>query len=347
MEMLKATNKVFCDDSYQTLKHMQSNSVDLTYIDPPFFANRVFEVEKKSGKIISFDDTWSTDIGNYLNYMKKTFIECKRVLKNTGSIYVHCDWHASHYLKVAMDEIFGYRNFHNEIVWRRHNSHNDTKQGSKHFGRVHDAILFYSKSKNYTWNPIYQPYPDDYIKKYYRHIEPETGRRFAYGDLSGPGGRSKGNPKYEFLGVTRYWRFSKVNMKKLYDEGKIIQTKPGNVPVMKRYLDEMPGLMLQDVWDDIKSVQVTKTELCDYPTQKPTRLLERIIEISSNPKDIVLDPMCGSGTTLIAAKRLGRKFIGIDDNPDATKICKKRLDSFHHEASTIKSPLYHHSLGKH
>ena len=140
--MLITANKVVCGDSYQTLKQLHLDSVDLIYIDPPFFANRVFEIEKKSGKTISFDDTWSNDIGNYLNYMKKIFIECKRVLKNTGSIYVHCDWHASHYLKITMDEIFGYKNFQNEIVWRRHNSHNDTKQGSKHFGRVHDAILF-------------------------------------------------------------------------------------------------------------------------------------------------------------------------------------------------------------
>ena len=128
-------------------------------------------------------------------------------------------------------------------------------------------------------------------------------------------------------------------MKKLYDEGKIIQTKPGNVPVMKRYLDEMPGLTLQDLWDDVKSVQVTKTESCDYPTQKPLRLLERIIELSSNPNDVVLDPMCGSGTTLIAAKRLGRKFIGIDKNPDATKICKKRLTATNTPAKLEKTIL--------
>ena len=337
--MLKTTNKTICGDSYQTLKQLHLDSVDLIYIDPPFFANRVFEVEKKSGKTISFDDTWSNDIGSYLNYMKKTFIECKRVLKNTGSIYVHCDWHASHYLKITLDEIFGYQNFQNEIVWRRHNSHNDTKQGSKHLGRVHDTILFYSKSKDCTWNPIYQPYPDDYVKKFYRHIEPETGRRYAHGDLSGPGGHSKGNPRYEFLGVTRYWRFSKTNMKKLYSEGKIIQTKPGNVPVMKRYLDDMPGLMLQDVWDDVKSVQVTKTESCDYPTQKPLRLLERIIEISSNPNDVVLDPMCGSGTTLEAAKRLNRKYIGIDKNSDAVKITHKRLQKLNCKRPKTEKPI--------
>ena len=201
--MLKTTNKILCGDSCQTLKRLQSDSVDLIYIDPPFFANRVFEVEKKSGKIISFDDTWSKNIGNYLNYMKKIFTESKRVLKNTGSIYVHCDWHASHYLKITMDEIFGYKNFQNEIVWRRHNSHNDTKQGSKHLRRVHDTILFYSKSKDCTWNPIYKPYPDDYVKKYYRHIETKTGRRYAHGDLSTvyPIARGTGPALVPILGV--------------------------------------------------------------------------------------------------------------------------------------------------
>ncbi|MCV0399588.1 MAG: site-specific DNA-methyltransferase [Nitrosarchaeum sp.] len=296
-------------------------------MDPPFFSDRNYEAVSKDGKINSFGDKWSGGLEGYLNFMRENLQECYRVLNKKGSLYVHCDWHASHYLKVELDKIFGYDNFRNEIVWRRHNSHNDTKQGAKIFGRVHDVILFYSKTKDYTWNPIYAPYPEEYVQKYYKHIEPETGRRYAKGDLSGPGGRSKGNPRYSFKGVTRYWRFSKENMKKLEREGKIIQTKKGNVPVMKRYLDEMPGIMLQDVWNDVKSVQITKKELVDYPTQKPVRLLERIIEVSTNEKDIVLDPMCGSGTTLVAAKNLGRKFLGIDKNQSAIKLIQKRLFS--------------------
>lgn len=318
------TNQVICGDAYSTLQKLPTESVDLCYLDPPFFAKRIFEVES-NGKFISFDDTWDNDIRNYLGYLIKVLVECNRVLKKTGSLYLHCDWHASHYLKVELDKIFGYENFHNEIIWKRHNAHNDTKQGCKLFGRIHDTILFYSKTKDYTWNPIYAPYPEEYIQKYYRHVEPETGRRYAHGDLSGPGGRSKGNPRFEFLGVTRYWRFSKENMEKLYKEGRIIQTKPGNVPLLKRYLDEMPGMMLQDIWDDVKSVQVTKKESVDYPTQKPIRLLERIIEISSNEKDIVLDGMCGCGTTLVAAKNLDRKYIGVDNNSQACKISRNRL----------------------
>jgi DNA modification methylase len=322
-------NRVFCADSAKFLKKVPTNHVKLVYLDPPFFSDRNYEVVSKDGTSNSFDDKWSGDLTGYLSFMREILQECHRVLNKKGSLYLHCDWHASHYLKVELDKIFGYENFRNEIVWRRHNSHNDTKQGAKMFGRVHDVILFYSKTKDYTWNPIYAPYPQEYVDKYYKHVELETGRRYAKGDLSGPGGRSKGNPIYSFKGVTRYWRFSKENMKKLEKEGRIIQTKKGNVPVMKRYFDEMPGIMLQDVWDDVKSVQVTKKESVDYPTQKPLRLLERIIEISTNEKDVILDCFSGSGTALIAAKSLHRNFLGIDKNPNAIKLTRIRLSKMY------------------
>lgn len=323
--MLKKPNRVICGDAFSTLQKIPKEFVDLCYLDPPFFSNRIYETVSKNGKINSFDDRWNHDFESYVDYMKNVLSECHRVLKKNGSLYLHCDWHASHYLKVELDKIFGRRNFRNEIVWRRHNAHNDTKQGSKALGRVHDVILFYSKSKDYIWNPMYQSYPEEYIKKYYKHVEPATGRLYAHGDLSGPGGRSKGNPRYRFLGVTRYWRFSKKNMLRLHHEERIIQTNKGTVPVMKRYLDEMPGLMLQDVWSDIDSVQVSKKESVDYPTQKPTKLLERIIQVSTEPKDIVLDPFCGSGTTLVASKNLGRGFLGIDSNVHACTIARRRI----------------------
>ena len=325
--MKSSINRVICGDSHKTLAKLDSDSVDLCYLDPPFFAERIFEAKGKYGKINSFSDKWNRDLDSYLDFMIEVLQECHRVLKDTGSLYLHCDWHASHYLKVELDKIFGRKNFRNEIIWRRHNVHNDTRHGTKSFGRVHDIILFYSKSKNYTWNPIFQPYSEEYVKKAYRHVEPETGRLYALGDLSGPGGRSKGNPRYKFLGITRYWRYCEKSMKLLQKERKIFQRKPGNVPLLKRYLDEMPGMVLQDVWDDIKSVQVTKKESVNYPTQKPEKLLHRIIEISSNEKDIVIDPFCGSGTTLVAAKEFNRKFIGIDQNIEACKISRKRLSS--------------------
>lgn len=304
----------------------------------------------KEGMVNGFDDRWHGGLERYIDFLSDVLQECHRVLSKSGSLYLHCDWHASHYLKIKLDEIFGYNNFRNEIIWRRHNAHNDTKQGSKLFGRVHDVILFYSKTKNYTWNPIFRPYSEEYIQKYYKHIESETGRRYALGDLSGPGGRSKGNPRYEFHGITRYWRFSRENMERLYREGRVIQSRKDTVPVMKRYLDEMPGLMLQDVWDDVKSVQVSKKEIVNYPTQKPMRLLERIIEISTNDKDVVLDPMCGSGTTLLAARNLGRNFIGIDSNRNACMIARKRLERNMIKTSkpTIEARpfvVYNHTMG--
>jgi len=316
---------VICGDSQKTLAKLDSESVDLCYLDPPFFAERVFEAKGKHGKINSFSDKWSRDLDSYLDSMIQVVQECHRVLRETGSLYLQCDWHASHYLKVELDKIFGRKNFRNEIVWRRHNVHNNTRHGTKSFGRVHDIILFYSKSKNYTWNPIYQPYSEEYVKKTYRYVETETGRRYAVGDLNGPGGRSKGNPRYKLLGFTRYWRYCETSMKRLQKENRIYQGKLGNVPMLKRYLDEMPGIILQDVWDDVKSAQVTEKEGVGYPTQKPERLLERIIQISSNEKDVVLDAMCGSGTALVASQNLNRNFIGIDSNKQACKIAKNRI----------------------
>lgn len=319
------TNQITCANSAYELRQITENSVDLIYLDPPFFSNRRFEKRGLRGKIVSFDDKWEGGMTEYLDFMEKILEQCHRILAKNGTIYLHCDWHASHYLKVKLDSIFGYDNFQNEIVWKRHNSHNDTKQGSRIFGRIHDTILYYSKGDKPTWNPIYQKYSEEYVNKAYRHVEKETGRRYAHGDLGGPGGAAKGDPYYKFLGFKRYWRYSKQNMMDLYKKGIIVQTKPGNIPVLKRYLDEMNGVPLQDVWDDITPVQLSKKESAGYPTQKPIKLLERIIHISSNEGDIVLDPFCGSGTTLVAAHNLGRKWIGIDISETACTIARKRL----------------------
>lgn len=321
------TNRVELGDASTELKSLPSETVDLIYLDPPFFTNREFEAQSRErlGTQCGFSDKWPSGLASYLEFMEKVLQECRRILRQTGSIYVHCDWHASHYLKVELDKIFGYNNFRNEIVWKRHNAHNDTKQGSKLFGRIHDVILFYSTSSRYTWNPVYQPYPQHYIDKYYRHLEAQSGRRYALGDLSGPGRAMKGNPYYSFLGVKQYWRYSKKRIRELYHEDRIVQTRRGTVPKLKRYLDEMHGIILQDVWDDVLSPQVTRLESVGYPTQKPIRLLERIIEVSTRPGDLVLDPMCGSGTTLVAADHLGRKWIGMDVNRNACDISRKRL----------------------
>lgn len=283
----------------------------------------------------AFEDRWKGGIQNYVAWMAPKLRECQRVLKESGSMYLHLDTHASHYIKVEMDKIFGETNFVNEVVWKRQaGSHSDAKQGAKKFGSSHDVILLYAKSDNRTWNQLYQPFSEEYLDKMYRYTEPETGRRYRLDNLTGPGGAAKGNPHYEFLGVTRYWRYSKENMEKLYREGRVVQTKPGNVPAYKRYLDEMKGVPLQDTWDEIKPISQSKEDL-GFPTQKPEALLERIINTSSNPTDMVLDPFCGCGTAIAVAHKLGRRWVGIDVSPTACKLMAKRMRLLHAEVGDI------------
>ena len=264
----------------------------------------------------------------YLVEMAVRLIELHRVLKPTGSLYLHCDPTASHYLKIVLDAIFGPQNFRNEIIWKRSSAHSDTGQGARHYGRVSDTILFYAMGDANAWNQQYAPYDDHYVAENYKRRDPD-GRLYRIDNIQGPGGAAKGNPSYEFLGVTRWWRFSKVRMQQLYDEGRIIQTKPGAVPQYKRYLDEMPGLPIQNIWTDIPVINNRSKEMLGYPTQKPAALLDRIISTSSNPGDVVLDPFCGCGTALVAAQKLGRRWIGIDITYLAVGVMRRRLqDSF-------------------
>ena len=243
----------------------------------------------------------------YLVMMPPRLVELRRVLKPTGSLYLHCDPTAGHYLKILLDTVFGKRNFRNEIVWKRSRAHSDSRQGSKHHGRIHDSILFYARTANPTWNQLYGPYDQEYVDTFYSNVEPETGRRFQYGDLTGPGGAAKGNPQYEFLGVTRYWRYSKEKMDQLHREGRIAFRPSGTVPRLKRYLDAAQGVPLQSVWTDIRPLINFGNESLGYATQKPLALLERIIQASSNEGDVVLDPFCGCGTAVAAAEKLKRK----------------------------------------
>jgi len=322
------TSVIYCGDCQRVLpQSIPDKSIDLIYVDPPFFSNRYYEVLWGDGyELRAFEDRWkSGGIQNYIAWMEPKIRECQRTLKSTGSFYIHSDWHASHYLKVLCDEIFGYNNFINEIIWKRSVAHSDTKQGAKHLGRLHDTILLYAKGDKFTFNMSYQEQDPEYLENFYKHIEPETGRRYMLDNIAGPGGAAKGNPMYEFLGVKRYWRFSEEKMKQMYEEGKIIQTKPGTVPRQKRYLDENPGISLQDIWMDIGSIQSQSKERLGYPTQKPIELMTRIIELSSDPGDIVLDPMCGCGTTIVAAHKLKRKWIGIDVSPTACKLMSDRM----------------------
>ncbi len=261
----------------------------------------------------------------YLVMMAPRLVELHRVLKPTGSLYLHCDPTAGHYLKILLDSVFGKEQFRTEISWKRTSAHSDTRQGRKQHGRIHDLILFYSKGDSWTWNPLYTEYDQDYIDEFYRHVEPETGRRYRLDNLTGPGGADKGNPSYEVLGVTRYWRYSQERMAELIDQGRIVQSRPGAVPAYKRYLDEMPGIPLQNFWTDIEPIGSRAKERLGYPTQKPQALLERIIQSSSNPGDVVLDPFCGCGTAVAAAQQLNRRWLGIDVTHLAVALIKNRL----------------------
>jgi DNA modification methylase len=327
LSALMDTEVIYCGDNLDQLPKIPTQSIDLIYIDPPFNSNRNYEAfwgERREMR--AFEDR-HTSSQAYIDFMRPRCVELARVLKPSGVFFYHCDWHASHYVKVMLDQIFGENNFVNEIVWKRQSSHNDAKQGSRHLGRVHDTIFMYAGSEQYKFKHLYRPYDSEYVTKFYRHVEPETGRRYQLGDLGAPGGASpsKGNPHYEFLGVTRYWRYSKANMQKLYDSGKIVQTRPGAVPRLKRYLDEGKGVPLGSVWDDIGPVQGGAEEHVGFPTQKPVKLLERIIEIASDRGDVVLDAFCGCGTAVVSAQNSGRHWIGIDVSPTACRVMAKRL----------------------
>lgn len=247
----------------------------------------------------------------YLTMMAPRLLELRRVLKDTGSIYLHCDPTASHYLKILMDAVFGPLNFRNEIVWRRYGAHNDVGQGSTRFGRVHDTLLFYGKTGNTKWNQVFVPLGEEYVKQTYRMVEENTGRHFATTPLTGPGGPAKGNPVFEWKGHTRAWRYSKETMEKLDREGRLYYSRTGYVR-QKLYLDQSKGVPVQDEWTDISSLSGAHAERMGYPTQKPQALLERIIQASSNEGDVVLDPFCGCGTAVAAAQKLNRQWVGID-----------------------------------
>jgi DNA modification methylase len=321
------TGVVYCGDNIDQLKKLPDACIDLIYIDPPFNSNRNYEVfwgETKEKR--AFEDRHESTQA-YIEFMRPRCVEMARVLKETGSFYYHCDWHASHYVKVMLDQTFGENNFINEIVWKRQTSHNDAKQGSKHFGRLHDVLLFYAgRSDNYTWNQQYIPLDASYIESHYSQVD-GNGRHFQWDNLRAPGGAapSKGNPRYTILGVDGYWRFTKEKMERFINEGRVAIPKGGNVPRYKRFLDESKGLPVGSVWDDINPINSQAKESLGYPTQKPLPLLERIISASSCENDIVLDAFCGCGTALVAAQNLKRQWIGIDISPTACRVMAKRL----------------------
>lgn len=322
-------NLLICGDNLKVLDDLikQGTKVDLIYLDPPFFSNRHYEVVwGDEAEVRSFKDRWAGGINVYIEWMRERVVKMYDILKDSGSFYLHCDSSASHYLKIMLDDIFNICNFRTEIIWKRSTAHSDTKQGRMQHGRIHDTIFFYTKSDLWSWNPIYTPYDQAYIDRFYRHREEQTGRKYMLDNIAGPGEASKGNPKYEIMGVTRYWRYSKEKMNELIKQDRIVQTKPGAVPRYKRYLDEMPGVPIQDIWTDINPISSHSSERLGYPTQKPEALLERIIKASSNKNDKILDPFCGCGTAMSVAHKLNRRWIGIDISPTAITLIEKRLE---------------------
>jgi len=313
--------------------------IDLIYIDPPFDSKADYrtkitlpggDVEQKPTVIeqFAYSDTWADGTASYLAMIVPRLCLMRELLSDQGSIYVHLDSHVSHYAKLALDEIFGKELFVNEIVWKRGHAHSDTKQGSEHFGRLHDTILLFSKSAERIFNQQFVPYTKEYTDTYYKSVEPETGRRYWLDNLQGPGGGAKGNPFYEVMGVKRFWRYSQKRMAELIAAGRIVQTNPGTVPKYKRYLDEMPGKPVQDIWDDLRSLAglgANVSERIDYDTQKPETLLERIIKTSSNENSLVADFFGGSGTTAAVAEKNGRRWITSDLGKPACMIMRKRL----------------------
>ncbi|WP_353570542.1 DNA methyltransferase [Candidatus Albibeggiatoa sp. nov. BB20] len=355
------TNKLYLGDCLDVLRNeleIKPESVDLIYIDPPFNSKRNYNVFFDDSELqtqrMAFEDTWSlhnvsqslTELDTiqhdkllnllnvyrdiaphvfpYLVMMTLRIIELHRVLKPTGSFYLHCDPTASHYLKIVCDAIFWAKNFKNEIIWRRYGSHNDVGQGSKHFGRVHDIIFFYTKNESPTWNQVFTPLAPEYIEKTYKNIEPDTGRRFTTTPLTAPGGAEKGNPVFEWNGHTRAWRYNKKRIEELDKQGLLHYSKTGYIR-QKLYLENSKGVPVQDEWTDIPALLGSHKERLGYPTQKPKALLERIIQASSNEGDVVLDGFCGCGTSIDAAESLNRKWIGIDIAPFAVSLIKRRL----------------------
>jgi site-specific DNA-methyltransferase (adenine-specific) len=357
----------FGDNLHVLREHVRAESVDLIYLDPPFNSNANYNVlfrspegQSSDAQIEAFEDTWhwnasaeaafdevmrsgnndafellramrgflgDNDMMAYLAMMAVRLIELHRVLKPTGSLYLHCDPTASHYLKLLLDGVFGAANYRNEIVWKRTTAHSDTKG---RFSHETDVIFYYAKSRHVTWNDQHGDHSETYIKSHYRHTD-SKGRQYRHDNIirsqsMGP----RPNLAYEFNGFTPQfgWRVKREKLEEIDRQGRIHWSKSGT-PYLIRYLDEQKGEIVGNLWDDISPINSQAQERLGYPTQKPLALLERIIAASSNEGDVVLDPFCGCGTAVHAAQKLGRQWLGIDITHLAVSLIEKRMkDAF-------------------
>jgi len=343
-------------------EYIKDETVDLIYLDPPFNSSRNYNVlfKDESGKdseaqITAFEDTWhwteaaketfddlvingaeavskailalfnligTNQMAAYLVMMTARLVELHRVLKPTGSLYLHCDPTASHYLKVVLDAVFGPENFRNEIVWERTSSHNDSRK----WAAVHDVIFYYARSKAALWNPVYTAHSEDYVQAFYTHHDERGVYRLDHVIRSASMG-PRPNLTYAYKGYTPDWgwRVLRKKLEALDADGRLEWSKSGR-PYLKRYLSEQKGTPIKSVISDIPPISARAAERLGYPTQKPLALLERIIQASSNEGDVVLDPFCGCGTAIDAAQGLGRQWIGIDITSLSTALIKNRLE---------------------
>jgi DNA modification methylase len=389
--VLQRMSNLFFGDNLRVLQeHVQTNSIDLVYLDPPFNSkaqyNLLYETpdnRRETAQRSVFRDTWSweeeaefcfetvlahggnvasivnalvtalkrSDTAAYLAMMAARLVEIRRVLKQRGSLYLHCDPTASHYLKLVLDQLFEPSNYRNEISWRRTSAHNDAKQGRRQYGNVRDVILFYTASDDWCWNQQYTPYEEEYLTNEYKHESDEGLYKETDVTAAKPGGdtsyvwrikRREGSkerwqpdldseyllPKsgWEYKGVRpyegRFWAYSQENLRRFWDRGELVHRSTG-MPRLVQFADKMPGVPLQNDWQDIRPAP--KSEALGYPTQKPLSLMRRIIQTSSNRDDIVLDPFCGCGTTIHAAAELGRQWIGVDVSYYAIRLIERRL----------------------
>ncbi len=335
---------LFHGDNLPFLRAMNSESVDLIATDPPFNKGRDFHATPDSlADGASFQDRWSweqdvhqewgdqitddfprlmhviqgsrysygDDMGAFLCFMAVRLLEMRRILKKTGSLYLHCDATASHYLKELLDAIFGKKQFRNEIIWKRNTSHNSGHQ----FGRIHDTLLFYSYGNKWTWNNTYTAV---YSPEQLSRFKPDATGRLYKGDNLTAARPNSDSGKFSWRGTkpgpSRGWAYEIEDLERMWEAGRILKKKNGSPRLdgKKVYLDELQGPRTQSIWDDISKIPNTSSERFGYATQKPLPLYERIIQASSNEGDIVLDPFCGCATTLVAAERLKRCWVGID-----------------------------------
>ena len=336
-------NRLFFGDCLHVMRMLPSECIDLIYIDPPFFSGRNYNIIfGDKNEVRSFTDIWEGGMPGYLIWLNARLYEMKRLLKPTGTLYVHLDWHAAHYVKCELDRLFGYDQFMSEIVWQRTSARSDSR-GINH---IHDVILVYAAGPNPTWNKVYSGYSDEYVENFYRYKDPETSKRFRVSDLTGAGLRrgDSGKPwrginpsekgrhwavpsmAFELLGIQK-GNMSVQQMLDLLDDKGFIHwpKKDDGVPQFRRYLDDMPGTPLQSVWTDIPPVSPHALEKIGYPTQKPEALLERIITASTNRNDVVADFFTGGGTTVTVAQTTGRRWIGSDISRVAVALTADRI----------------------